>query len=81
MRVVILDIQRLPSRHGRALAAALVGVELVQVVEGPDHVAGVVHDHDAAAADHRTDGGEAGGVHDDIEYGDVPCRSSGRRRP
>lgn len=49
------------------MAAAFVSVELVQVVEGPDHIACVVHDHDAAAADHGASGLERGGIHREIE--------------
>ena len=49
------------------MAAAFVGVELVQVVEGPDHVTCVVHDHDAAAADHGASGLERGGIHREIQ--------------
>ncbi len=49
------------------MAAAFVGVELVQVVEGPDHVTRVVHDHDAAAADHGASGLERGGIHREIQ--------------
>ena len=52
---------------GGALSAAFVGVELVQVVQGPDHVARVVHDHHAAATDHGASGLERGGIHRQIE--------------
>ena len=52
---------------GGALSTAFVGVELVQVVQGPDHVARVVHDHHAAASHHGASGLEAGGIHRQIE--------------
>lgn len=52
---------------GGALAATFVGVEEIEVVEGFEHVAGVVHDDHAATADHSACGSESGRVHDDIE--------------
>ena len=56
---------------GGALAAALVGVKFVDVIERPDHVAGVVQDDDAAGAGHRADGGEGIEIHWDVLEADL----------
>ena len=45
------------------------GIELVQVVEGPKHVAGVIHDDDTAATDHGSGRRQRGSVHHEIEEG------------
>ena len=50
----------------RALAAALVRVEFVDVVQRPDHVARVVHHDHAAGAGHRAGGGERIEIHRDF---------------
>ncbi len=51
---------------GGALAAGFMGVELVDVGESPEHVAGVIHDDDAARAGHGACGGEAIEVHGNV---------------
>ena len=50
-----------------ALTTALMGVELVEIIEGPEHVARVIHDDDATTADHGSGSRKAGGIHDEIE--------------
>src|ERR1700678_2166 len=42
-----------PAR--RALAATFVGVEFINVVQGPDHVAGIIHHNDSSGSGHRSD--------------------------
>lgn len=41
-----------------ALSATFVSIEEVEVVESPEHVAGVVEDNDSTAADHGSSSGE-----------------------
>ena len=51
---------------GGALAAALVRVKFVDVVQRPDHVARIIHHDHAAGTGHRTCGGERIEIHRDI---------------
>src|SRR5205823_13337255 len=43
---------------GGALSTRFVGIELVNVVKGPDHVARIIQHNDSARARHRAAGGE-----------------------
>ena len=64
---------------GGALAAALVRVKFVDIIQRPDHVARVVqHDH-AAGAGHGAHGRERIEIHDDVVQPDLPLSPS--RRP
>src|SRR5665213_38072 len=46
-----------------ALSAALVSIELIEVIERPEHVAGIIHDDHSTATDHGAGGCQGGGIH------------------
>ena len=53
------------------MPATLVGVEVVDIVEHPEHIARVVENHDAGAADHRTGRSKGIGVKHEIHQVDL----------
>ena len=63
----------------RALAAALVRIKFVDVVERPNHVARIVEHDDAAGTGHRAGRGERIEIHRDLIDATSRVRSSIRR--
>ncbi len=67
IRSSILTVQFVPSRHGHALAARLMGVELGHLHRHLEHGVRVVDDDDRARAEHRSRLGHAVEVVGEVE--------------